>query len=368
MSNLTIPNGPGELTPDWLTEALRAGGVISGPSVTSVEKEILGEGAGFMGQLARVKLEYDAAAPDAPSSLIAKFPSNLPENRQVADAFRFYEREIRFYEEIAGDVELRTPRRYYSAMDVDAGRYILLLEDLAYAQVGDQLEGCLEKEAALALTSLAKFHATWLESPRLSEIDWMPAIDVPWYTQAVLDSYAQIWPQFLQRFGSKLSPQMAATGERLGEKVGVIMQEMARPPRTIIHGDYRLDNLFFGTEDGRATLAVADWQIASRGRGVFDVAYFMSGGVPPDVRRAHEMRLLKEYHRILTENGGSTGYDFDECLRDYRKSVVFCLVYPVIGGGSVDMGNERGVALWDTWLDRNVAAIADLDAAEMIPA
>jgi aminoglycoside/choline kinase family phosphotransferase len=196
----------------------------------------------------------------------------------------------------------------------------------------------------------------------------MPAIDVPWYTQAVLDSYAQIWPQFLQRFGDKLSPEMVAAGQKLGEKAGEIMQQMAAPPRTIIHGDYRLDNLFFGHEDGRPTLAVADWQIASRGRGVFDVAYFMSGGVPPDVRRAHEMRLLREYHSILTDNGNSGDYDFDECLRDYRTSVVFCLVYPVIGGGSVDMANERGVALWDTWLDRNVAAIEELEAAEMLPA
>jgi aminoglycoside/choline kinase family phosphotransferase len=368
MPDLTIPAGPQDLTPEWLTDALRVGGVISGLKVTSLVKEVLGEGAGFMGQLVRVRLEYDTDAPDAPRSLIAKFPSNLPENRQVADAFRFYEREIRFYEEIARDVELRTPRCYYSDMDTEAGRFVLLIEDLDPARCGDQLTGCLEHEAALAITNLARFHASWLENPRLSEIEWMPAIDVPWYTQAVLDSYAQIWPQFLQRFGEKLSPQMVATGERLGEKAGEIMQEMAAPPRTIIHGDYRLDNLFFGTEEGKPSLAVADWQIASRGRGVFDVAYFMSGGVPADLRRAHEIRMLKDYHRILTDNGSAAGYDFDECLRDYRKSVVFCLVYPVIGGGSVDMGNERGVALWDTWLDRNVAAIEDLNAAETIPA
>jgi len=263
-------------------------------------------------------------------------------------------------------VELRTPRCYYRAMDVEGDRYVLLIEDMAPAIVGDQLNGCTLRAAELAITSLAKFQAAWLENPRLSTLDWMPAWDVPWYPQAVLDAYAQTWPQFLQRFGDKLSPQMVATGESLGEKAGKIMQEMAGPPRTIIHGDYRLDNLFFGTEDGRPMLAVADWQIASRGRGVFDIAYFMCGGISADVRRANEMRLLKDYHRILTANADAR-YDFDECLRDYRKSVLFCLVYPVNGGGSVDMTNERGVALWNTWLERNVAAIEDLDAAEMLP-
>jgi len=367
MPDLPIPSGPQALTPDWLTEALRAGGVISGSKVTSMQQQILGAGAGFMGQLARVKLDYDAEAPGAPASLIAKFPSNIPENRAVGNAFHFYERECRFYGEIAAEVDLRVPRCYYRAMDVEGDQYILLIEDMEPAVVGDQLNGCTLRAAELAITSLAQFQAAWLENPRLHDLDWMPAIDVPWYTQAVLDSYAQVWPQFLERFGDKLSPQMVATGEKLGEKAGKIMEEMAVPPRTIIHGDYRLDNLFFGTEDGKPAMAVADWQIACRGRGVFDIAYFMSGGVPSDVRRGNEMRLLKEYHRILTA-GSNVAYDFDECLRDYRKSVLFCLVYPVIGGGSVDMGNERGVALWNAILDRNVAAISDLDAAEMIPA
>src|SRR6266540_4049881 len=367
MSDRTIPAGPQDLTPEWLTAALRRGCAIRAAAVTSVETMPLGEGAGFMGQLARVKPTYDRDEPGAPQSLVAKLPSGIPENRAVADAFRFYERELRFYEQIAGEVDLRTPRCYYHAIDSEGDRCVLLLEDMAPAVVGDQLEGCTLPAAELAITSLAKFHATWLENPRLSALDWMPAIDVPWYTQAVLDSYAQTWPQFLERFGHRLSPQMSVTGERLGEKAGQIMEEMAGPPRTIIHGDFRLDNLYFGTDGGKPTVAVADWQIACRGRGAFDIAYFMSGGVPSGVRSANEMRLLKEYHRILTANG-DTGYDFDQCLRDYRQCVLFCLVYPVIGGGSVDMGNERGVALWNAILDRNVAAIEDLDAAELLPA
>ena len=46
-------------------------------------------------------------------------------------------------------------------------------------------------------------------------------------------------------------------------------------PHTIIHGDYRLDNLFFGTDESDYELAVIDWQIASRGGAAYDVAYFI---------------------------------------------------------------------------------------------
>jgi len=366
MAKLMIPSGTDELAPEWLTQALRQTGTITNATIKSFDTTILGEGAGFMGQLAQVAPHYEGSEAAAPRSLIAKFPSNIAENREVGNIFRFYEREIRFYEEIADEVELRTPRCYYGAMDVDADRYVLLLEDMAPARVGDQLVGCSQQEAELAIRELAKFHASWWESPRLAEMEWMPAANDPTQIEAVEGSYRDTWEAFLERFGSKLPTSMLEIGERLGNSIAEIMNENAEPPRTIMHGDYRLDNLFFATPEGGDPLAVIDWQIAFRGRGTFDVAYFMSGCLPPEERRVKEMDILKSYHRTLTRNGVQ-GYEFEQCLHDYRLATLFCLVYPVIGGGSVDMGNERGVALWDAILERNVAAILDLNAGELLP-
>jgi hypothetical protein len=87
-TTLEIPAGPQELTPDWLTRALRQCGAVGGASVRSFDAKIIGEGAGFMGQLAQVKLTYDKPEPGAPRSLIAKFPAAAPENREVAEFFR----------------------------------------------------------------------------------------------------------------------------------------------------------------------------------------------------------------------------------------------------------------------------------------
>jgi hypothetical protein len=365
MAKLKIPAGLDELTPEWLTHALRQTGTITDATVESFELKAIGEGAGFRGQLAQVALRYEGSDAGAPRSLVAKFPSDVPENRDGGNLFHFYERETRFYQEIADEVELRTPRCYYSAMDVEADEYVLLLEDLAPARVGDQVAGCSPDEAELAIRHLAKFHATWWESPRLAEIDWMPFASDPTQMQAVEDSYRGTWDSFLERFGDRLQASMVRTGERLADNIAGIMAYTAEPPRTIMHGDYRLDNLFFATPEGGDPLAVIDWQISFRGRGVFDVAYFMSGSLHPKERKAKEMGILRSYHSILTENG-VRDYSFDQCLHDYRLSTLFCLVYPVIGGGSLDMGNERGVALWNGWLDRNVAAIVDLDAGELM--
>jgi hypothetical protein len=73
MADPSIPASPGGLTPEWLTRALRSTGAITDASVTSCRIELLGEGKGFSGQLARIRLSYDGAEASAPASMIAKF-------------------------------------------------------------------------------------------------------------------------------------------------------------------------------------------------------------------------------------------------------------------------------------------------------
>lgn len=141
------------------------------------ELERLGEGQGFLGDVARVGLELDRDEAGAPRSLIAKLPTSTNRrNRGFAQMNGAYEREIRFYQELAGRAGVRTPRLYYGAFDptpwaehgeavarffarlpfwllhpilrflswlsgFSPNRYVLLLEDLAPARVGDQVAG-----------------------------------------------------------------------------------------------------------------------------------------------------------------------------------------------------------------------------------
>jgi aminoglycoside/choline kinase family phosphotransferase len=360
---ISHPTSPAEITSAWLTDVLRSGGVISTSGVRSFSPRIIGEGAGFMGQLAHLSLEYDKPEADAPSSLIAKMPAAAQENREVAQFFRFYEREVRFYDEIAETVALRTPKAYFSHFDEGSGNYVLLLEDLAPARVGDQLEGCTIALAEVALRELAKFHAAWWESPRLDALGWMPGIDADWYKAAVQDGYSKAWEPFVQFFGEKLTPEMRETCERYGKHVPAIMDQFGEKPCTIIHGDYRLDNLFFG---GDASIAVVDWQISARARGIFDVAYFVAGTLPTEERRAKEHDLVSLYYKTLVECGVSD-YGFDECWEDYRRSTLFLLSYSVIALGSLDMANQRGVDLFTMIATRTMNAISDLKSGELLP-
>src|SRR5436309_14824833 len=85
MAKVKLPAGPAELTPDWLTWALRETGTIGNCSVTSFEYEVIGEGVGLLGQLARVRLQYDKPEAGAPASPVGKFPAAGQANPDLAN-------------------------------------------------------------------------------------------------------------------------------------------------------------------------------------------------------------------------------------------------------------------------------------------
>lgn len=365
MTTLTIARTPEEMTAEWMTEALRKNGVIRDASVVAATPEPVGVGVGFLGQLARIRLTYDRPEGGTPASCIAKLPTLDPGGLQIGNTFRFYEREIRFYDEIAGKTELRVPARYYSDMDLERGEYILVIEDLAPAMVGDQMPGCSVQQAEVAFRNIAAFHAAWWDRAELEQLDWMPDIDSG-VQQIAEASYQQCWQPFCQMMGEQMSSELLAIGEALQHQVVNIQHEFAKPPRTINHGDFRLDNMFFAAPEGGAPFSICDWQIASKGRGTFDLAYFASNSLPPALRTEHEMRLLKIWHDEVTARGVS-GYSFDDAVRDYRLGVLYSWMYAVIAIASLDPANERGLALFNAWFQRASTAIDELKVAELMP-
>jgi hypothetical protein len=353
-----------DLTPEYVTGALREGGVIRDARVTSCAASGLGVGVGFLGQLARLRLAYDRDEPGAPASLIAKMPTLDPGGREICRIFQFYEREIQFYDGVAPSVDLRVPRCYFSAMDIAADDYLLLLEDITDARIGDEVAGCGPEEAETAIRAIAAFHAAWWETPQFQRLDWMPYINGP-VNQSAEASYGQAWEPFLAAFGERLSPKMLRIAEEMKPHVIDLLDSLEPSPRTICHADFRLDNIFFSAPGAQSPIVLIDWQISSKGRGVFDVAYFLSSCVEPEVRRKVEQPLVRAWHEIATAGRG--GYTFEDAWTDYRRATLFCNVYTVVAIGTLDAANERGTALFEAWLRRRTAAIEELEAGELMP-
>lgn len=363
MAPLSIPNSPYELTAAWLTEALHCKLSSSDASVTSYTVESIGEGKGFMHQIARLRLDYDDESKDLPRTAIIKLPSTDPDVKAISDKMGDHQREVRFYEEVATNAILRTPSSYYSAIDTVTGHTVLLLEDLGDARQGDSVVGCSQAEAELAIRLLAKFHASWWESPRLEHLEWMPLKGAE--SNIYQEVYADAWKAFVHKSGHGMPSELREIGERLSQHIPTIKDRLTDHPRTIIHGDYRLDNCFLGTSVDSESLVVFDWEFCVIGRGTYDAATFINEAFPPQQRSNVEMGLLRMYHSSLVESG-IQDYSFEECLLDYRLSMLEIFVFWVVVGGYCDYEGDRATTYLHNALERFNAAIADLDCTDLL--
>ena len=292
---------------------------------------------------------------------MVKLPSVDPLLKTVLDKLGQNRREVRFYREPAPSICLRTPRSYYCGIDPVNGNSVLLLEDMSYARQGDSVAGCSLAEARLSLEQLARFQAAWWDSPLLERFDWMPLKDTE--AGAYQEIYTSAWESLLQKAGDAITPGLRLLGDSLGPEVHKIKANLSRPPRTIVHGDYRLDNCFFSTVGDCHSVPVIDWEFCGRGRGAYDVATFVSEAFPPQQRRTEELGLMRRYHSILNENGVAD-YPFGECMYDYRLSMLEIFVFWIIFGGYCDYEGERAKEYLRNTLERLDAAISDLASTE----
>jgi len=124
--DVEVPDGPDDVTPEWLTEALHQSRPTDDVVVVGFDAEVLADGRGFLGQRIRLRLRVAGAAENTPATLVAKFAPADPKLRAHL-ARGGNARETRFYTELADRAGLRAPRCYYAAMDEASGRSVLLL-------------------------------------------------------------------------------------------------------------------------------------------------------------------------------------------------------------------------------------------------
>ncbi len=360
-----LPVNPAALTPEWLTEALRSSGALLEGRVTRVESTVIGAGVGFIGTIARLNLTYEGAPADAPATIIAKLPSEDPGSRMVGVAFGLYEREVRFYSDLSHQCGLPAPKPFFAHYDATAGQAVLLLEDLAGGDWGDQVAGATPEQAALAIDAIGAFHAKWWKSAELASYPWITS-GIETIRQPIQMMYDAVWKTAVDRFGYLFPDDIRAHIPDFGRRTMAALDQMAEFPETLVHGDYRPDNLFFGKPGSGRDIVVCDWQGPGRGPGVVDAAYFIAGSMSPDDRRTHEQELLRRYHHHLLE-GGVKEYSYEQLKEDYRGYFAGVIAGGVVLLGTLPEGNERGRMLIESTLTRFLAAMEDHDSLALLP-
>ena len=385
-----VPFSLKDITVDWFTVALRESGLIDDEKIVSLTYNVIGEEAGFNGEVAIFKLEYSDRRSRAPNSMVLKIPTAL-KNRTLGQTMGLYEKEIRFYRDLASTISIRTPCHYYSALDVaddpdvvlerltglnklpmwliaflsiiaswvisfTPRRYALLIEDLSGYRLGDQAAGCSEEDTKHVLTAMAKLHGQFWRSEKLESMSWIAPV-------AATSKIIQM--MFLQTVGKfksvnedrllerqvQLVEWLNANGEALTEKLG---EESA----TLLHGDFRLDNICF--DDAKGEILLFDWQTMSKGPGGMDLAYFLSAALPLGTGAEKINELLNYYKEEL----GKAGVEISTArLRwQYEMGLLATLhrIIPAAHTGQLDLGSDRGPQMMHAWIDKTFDKVKDL--------
>jgi hypothetical protein len=339
---LSIPRYPGDVTAQWLTAALSGGGT----PVEVADVDVVAIGTGQTGATYRVTARYATDPGDLPQTFVIKLPA---QDDTVRDRVVIgYRSECAFY--------------FYCEITEDAMDFALLLADQAPAVQGDQLVGCGETEARLAVTALAGLHApSWCDPVWLD----FPGIAFGRPDEAGAGGMGEVAKMSaditLEKLGDRMSPEDRDTfSAAMGLIAPWLLSEYDR--FALLHGDYRLDNLLFDPE--RTRVSVVDWQTLGVGLPTRDLAYFTATSLNSQLRAGIEAELVADYHRALTA-GGVSGYDLETCWRDYRLGV---LQAPLISalGFAFAAATERGDDMVLTMLSRGCQAIRELGTLELI--
>lgn len=357
-----IPCNTSDMSNAWLTEVLRASSAIRDAAVIGTRFEQVGAGVGLMGELHRATLTYDRPEADAPVSVVVKIASPFEANRAQGIALGMYEAEVRFYNELADRAAVRVPRVFLAELDAGTGEFVIVLEDLGQLRTADQLEGISLERAEAAAFTLADLHSRFWE--KTTDLEWVPSV-VHDRIKNLAGVWPMLWGSFCERFADWLPDGALGAGAQISANYWALMCALWERPTTLLHQDFRCDNLFFEPAGATEDVVVIDWQGVGRGPGAYDLAYLLAGSLTIEHRRNHEERIARAYHERLVGHGVS-GYRFDDLWDDYRISQMVNTSVPVLTGGTMDLANERGRQLVGTLGQRHFTAVLDLHCVDLI--
>ncbi|MEO1061842.1 MAG: phosphotransferase [Actinomycetota bacterium] len=373
-----LPQTPDELTPEYLGEALSE--LLDGRPVVGVTSEAVGTDDGMVALLHRLHLEVEGGG--AAPTVIAKVPNEVAEVRATAQIVGVYEREIRAYLDLLPDLPIRTPGVHVARFDPDpaarvqaqlkrgldalpvpvmrrllrplfavAGasdrRYLLIIDDLAPAETGDQ-EGESTDRVAAMLAVLARVHAHHWDGRALDRAPWLD----PLGDTTLIRAY---WRRHHERIRARHEALGAGWFDRLDTLdglYGLLMEQLAMSPTTLLHGDPRFTNFLFPAEGDPFLI---DWQILCTGPAAWDVTYLLHGGLT-DEQWPERTALVDAYLEALAAEGVEVDRDaFDRDLARAALAIAFRMVVSEDITAADDLG-RTGVT---TMIRRMVTRMGD---------
>lgn len=347
----TIPSSIDEVTTEWIAE-------VTDLRPTVVEPELIGVGIGVSSAVYRLRL----SGPGTPDSLVLKLKAFDEAAVFTSTMLRMYEREVKFFDELSAAAPIRVPKGYGGALAEDGSGYFLLMEDMGGHRAVDQIAGMDIADAERAIDALAKWHAAYwgLGEPH-ADSGAALSLNNEIYHGVLPLVFSEGW-EIIKSGDIAVPPIIADVAPRWVDNMATMLERLVEGATTICHGDYRADNIFFDRDD---QVVLLDFQLTSLGSAAYDVAYFVTQSLLPDVAAEHERRLFDRYIAALIDAGVALA-ETEPLWEQYRVAALFCLVYPVVAVRGMDMSDPRQASLFTTMSSGCARAIEALDLADLL--
>lgn len=352
MPVLAVPVSAADLSAEWLTSALAP--LSDGARV--VELSATRIGLGNVADSIRLVPVWDRPTA-GPASLVAKVPATDPVSRAAGFSTRTYELEVAFYNQLAATVWVNRPGCYLARFEPEAGAYVVLLEDLAPAEAGDQIAGCGRGEAIAAVSELAALHAPRWGDPELLDLTWLDRPSAQ-NAAAMAEGLPLLFAGFTDRYRERLEPGVLELSETVMASLEHYLANRLEP-WSVLHGDFRLDNLLFGGP----RVAVVDWQTVKIGPPLADVAYFVGSAFQSADRPGVEADLVESYRVALAAAG--VEMSTADCWDGYRRYAFDGLIM-AIAASMLVARTDRGDDMFMAMANRHGRQALDLGSAEFL--
>ena len=312
-----LPRTIEEITPEWMTAALR----IRAPEVIVRDVEVIDVQHGTCTKV-RLGLDLDERGRLAgiPDQVMLK--GGFEEHSD--SMMHLHEVEARAYRDLFPEVDFPTPSSYFADYDEEANNGMVIMEDLALRGVSfnNALHPRSPDEVSQGVRALARFHAaTWnsseFESGRWS---WVQP-GIPFMRDYLLERYLvpDVWKHYVEL------PRGAATSSRFHdlEWAKDAMARLARlgerRPHVVLHGDPHVGNTYVAADGSPEFLD----PMTRRDSAMWDVSYYTTVALDTADRRICDRDLLREYLEELVRSGVDDAPSFDDALPDYGAYLAY---------------------------------------------
>jgi aminoglycoside phosphotransferase (APT) family kinase protein len=345
LSELSIPGGWDEITPEWMTHAIRR----RHPDAVVGDVAVVRRDDGT-NRRARLALTYSAGT--GPATVFAKAADPAHVAMVALTSGLFHEPRL-FNSDVV--LPLDHPAVYTAIIDEAGSDFLMIMEDVVArgADPRDSTRPMTVEQVASGVRGLAKLHSDYWDHRTRNH----PAL--AWLEPFVPFRGMELAPLEIayQRLGDSVPAEIPAlsASELFGDIWARYIHTLTRAPQTLLHGDPHIGNTYVLPDD---SVGFLDWQMVRRGNFSLDLGYFVQGALTIEDRRRSERELVEEYRSALTLPAGELPSAEEIWLR-YRASVAHGLAIWIatLSGGDAWQRPEVCLAL----AQRYSAAFVELD-------